>query len=363
MSQNFSLTKYKIVVSDFHLGKGRLNSDGTKNLLEDFDADREFIEFMDYYLSGPYERCYVELVLNGDFFNLLQIDYREQFTDHITESDAIHKTMKILYGHQELFSKMAQFAKTPNHEVIFILGNHDPGLLWEGVRMVLANHLGGKTSFYLEHYLDKGVYIEHGNHYYSDNRYDRKQVYLTKKLPEPILNLPFGSFLIIYYLNEIKKLRPYFDKIYPMRQFYRWAFIHDTYFAFKAILKFIGFFFWFHFKPNPARKLNLWQSFKIIQEAPIHPKLHKEAKRILFSQPDVNIVVFGHTHQHVHMKFAENKEYFNTGTWNERISLDLGSLGREQRYIYVHIEIKDRQNPKGFLREWKGKIREFIEFH
>jgi predicted patatin/cPLA2 family phospholipase len=46
--------KLKIVVSDFHLGKGKILRDGTQNILEDFIYDREFAEFLAYYRTGPY---------------------------------------------------------------------------------------------------------------------------------------------------------------------------------------------------------------------------------------------------------------------------------------------------------------------
>jgi len=357
----FKNKKFKVIVSDFHLGKGRRSPDGSTNLLEDFDTDREFIALMDYYLKDTFKNTHVELVLNGDFFNLLQIDYRNRFTDFITEADALHKTMSILHGHRELFDKLAEFSQSPNHQVVFILGNHDPGLLWPGVQEVLRKRLQGEVAFHMESYEEGGVYIEHGNQYYADNRYDRSQYFLSKKLPEPIINLPFGSFFIIHYLNEIKKERPYFDKIYPMRAYYRWAFIHDTWFAIKAILKFILFFFWFHLKPNPTKKINLIQSLQIIKEAPIHPKLDREAKRILFSKEDIHIVVFGHTHACMHRQFSPGKDYFNTGTWNERISLELGSLGRAKRLTYVHIDQEEGKPPQGFLREWKGKSDVFAE--
>ena len=66
--------KFKIVVSDFHLGKGRYFEDGTQNILEDFIYDREFSEFIDYYRVGKFADAEVELILNGDILNLLQID-------------------------------------------------------------------------------------------------------------------------------------------------------------------------------------------------------------------------------------------------------------------------------------------------
>ena len=39
----------KIVVSDFHMGEGRILPDGSVNNLEDFISDQAFIDLMEYY--------------------------------------------------------------------------------------------------------------------------------------------------------------------------------------------------------------------------------------------------------------------------------------------------------------------------
>ena len=55
--------KLKLVISDFHIGKGRYLPDGRKNYLEDFYQDEKFAEFLEscgepslaakqYYLAG-----------------------------------------------------------------------------------------------------------------------------------------------------------------------------------------------------------------------------------------------------------------------------------------------------------------------
>ncbi len=352
--QIFPLKRLKVIVSDFHLGKGNVLPDGSQNLLEDFTADRQFIDFLDYYMTGNYKRCEVELILNGDFFNLLQVDYRDKFTDFITESDALHKTMRILHGHEALFDKLSEFSKEPHHSVTFMLGNHDPGLLWEGVQETLRLRLGGQVRFKMEAYYFDGVHVEHGNQYLTDNRYDRKHYFLSEGLPEPIINLPWGSFFIIHYLNEIKKERPYIDKVYPFRLYQRWALIHEPLFALKSMFWVAAWFLKFLFIPNPARKISFRRVVGILTETTVHPKLHKEAKRILLTHRDCHIVVFGHTHQAAYKCFAAGKEYFNTGTWNEKISLDIGSLGRTLRLTYVTIEYDKQNRPHGTLKEWKG---------
>jgi UDP-2,3-diacylglucosamine pyrophosphatase LpxH len=235
-----------------------------------------------------------------------------------------------------------------------LLGNHDPGLLWEGVQETLREALGGEVLFLMESYYHDGIYIEHGNQYLADNRYDRSNYFLTKDLPEPIINLPFGSFLVVHYLNEIKKERSYVDKVYPFGLYLKWALIHDTWFAVRGLFKLTVWFFKFILTPNPARKITFPQVINILKETTLHPKLHKEAKRILFSRKDCRIVVFGHTHQYLHRSFAPGKDYFNTGTWNEKISLEVGSLGRLVKLTFVQIDYDKQGIPHGALKEWKG---------
>ena len=69
-----------LVLSDFHLGKGRFREDGTINLLEDFDEDEKFSEFIDHYSTGTYYFSDVNVVLNGDIFNLIQMDVSIEIT-------------------------------------------------------------------------------------------------------------------------------------------------------------------------------------------------------------------------------------------------------------------------------------------
>ncbi len=82
-------SKVKLVVSDFHLGKGRYFADGTQNILEDFIYDREFSEFLDYHSTGKFAEAEVEIILNGDILNLLQMDTWGIHTHLITERSVV----------------------------------------------------------------------------------------------------------------------------------------------------------------------------------------------------------------------------------------------------------------------------------
>ena len=123
------LRKYKIVVSDFHLGKGRYLRDGTQNILEDFIYDHEFAGLLHFYIQGEYKDSEVELILNGDILNLLQMDSWGVHTHLITERSVERAVRKIIEGHAVFFDALKKFASTPGHSISYIVGNHDSGML------------------------------------------------------------------------------------------------------------------------------------------------------------------------------------------------------------------------------------------
>jgi len=72
----------------------------------------------------------------------------------------------------------------------------------------------------------------------------------------------------------------------------------------------------------------------------------------------VHTVIFGHTHVYQYRQFANDKEYFNTGTWTEVTSLEIASLGRITKLTYVLIDYPDENTrPRGRLKEWRGYHR------
>jgi UDP-2,3-diacylglucosamine pyrophosphatase LpxH len=141
------MRKYKLVVSDFHLGKGRYFRDGTQNILEDFIYDREFAEFVNFHRSGSYADAEVELILNGDILNLLQIDTWGVQTHLISERSVVRAVERIVAGHPEFFEALRSFAATPGHTIAYVVGNHDAGMLWPGPRRVFSEACGARSLF------------------------------------------------------------------------------------------------------------------------------------------------------------------------------------------------------------------------
>lgn len=359
------MRRVKIVVNDFHLGKGVLLKDGTVNILEDFRHGRSFVEFLEYYRSGEFADAQVELIINGDFLNLLQIDYLGIHTYLVTEKMVCHFTRAIIAGHSDVFDALRLFAEAPHHEIAYVIGNHDVGLLFDGPRRILRETIGKKIRFYDTHYEFDNVHIEHGHMHEAINATDpQKFILRDPDFPEPVLNLPWASLFVAAFLPKIKKDRPFVDKVKPFTGYIRWALMHDTLFALRT-----GVFIFFSFlrmfflsRKHPLLDFNM--SFARIKGTTIYPSFVKEARKILRKNPRLQAVIFGHTHVMRYRQWGGGKEYFNTGTWNEVTSLDIADFGLQTLLTYGFIELPppaSGQRARIRLKEWKGQWRPELE--
>jgi len=346
--------KISLVVSDFHIGAGRYLPDGTPNTLEVFHEDRRFIQFLEYHCSGQYADAEVELVLNGDFFNLLQIGYDEPDPTSITESNAIGKLDRILDGHPEVFEALGRFAHTPNKRVVCMLGNHDPGLVFDGLKDRIIERIGGDWEFHIDPYVREGVYIDHGNIHDISNRHDPNKLLLTRGLPEPILNLPWASYFLIRFVNRIKEERPYIDIVHPFKKYMRWTLFNDFWWGLWTRLRTVGFFFASLFSPRGKRPgfaatVNMVRAIRLGGG-----RRDEAAARRILRRKDLRVVILGHFHRPTHLRIGPGKSYINTGTWNHIVSFDPGSLGTRSLLTYAHVEFTD-QGPRATLKEWLGR--------
>jgi UDP-2,3-diacylglucosamine pyrophosphatase LpxH len=340
------------------MGKGPYLSDGERNYLEDFFYDQKFAEFLAYYSSGDYEKAEVELVINGDFFNHLQVDPRELYPELITDRVAVARTGAIIEGHPAVFEGLRKFVAAPNHNIVFMIGNHDLGLFYPSVQRQVVDRIGGETRVHnMPQYVTNGVVFEHGNQQVAENWVDFQNPFVTKDVSEPIINLPWGDLFVIRFLNQVKRARPYIDKVFPFKQYLKWALLHDTLFALKASAFGLWYFLQVFLGIGENKKFRDRKMFRIVKEFSFPVKMHRAAKRVITSHPECRIVIFGHGHRPAHRQFKDGREYINTGIWNEMISFDVGSFGRTLRFTFAEIRYKDG-TPHGELKEWKGCYRE-----
>jgi UDP-2,3-diacylglucosamine pyrophosphatase LpxH len=370
--------KFKLVVSDFHLGKGRYFRDGTQNIFEDFIYDREFAEFLNFHRTGESADAEVELILNGDILNLLQIDTYGVHTHLITERSVVRAVEKIVAGHPEFFLALRRFAATPHHTISYVVGNHDSGMLFPGARKVFSRACGTEVRFHDVAYLFDGVHVEHGQQYERFAAIDMRRPFISRGLPEPVLNLPWGSLFVAVYLPRIKQERPHIDKVRPFSAFLRWVAIHDPWWGVKTLAGVVKFVF---DTVLLRRRYQIHQSMRatlaLLKEISLYPNYDRIAFKILDENEHVHTVVFGHTHVLRYRQWREGKEYFNEGSWNECTNLDLSDYGQKTRLTYAFIEYPSQavtqakaegatldpaaSRPKTRMKQWNGVWRPEME--
>lgn len=349
--------KYKLVVSDFHLGKGRYFRDGSQNILEDFIYDREFADFLAYYRTGDFADADIELILNGDVLNLLQIDYYGVHTHLVTERSQVYAVKKVVAGHPEFFQALRRWAATPGHTIAYVIGNHDAGLLFKGAQKAFSEACGADVKFFDEAYVFDGIHVEHGQQYERFAKVNMERPFITRGVPEPVLDLPWGSLVVAVFLPRIKQERPAIDKVRPWGQFMMWAVLHDFWWSVRTAIRVSIFTLQsLIFKTRYQIKKGVRAQFDLLKEITLYPSFDKIAMRIL-DETDVNAVIFGHTHILRYRQYREGKEYFNEGTWNEVTNLDLSEYGTRTRLTYAYIEYPktdEQTKPLVRLKEWKG---------
>lgn len=349
--------KIKLVISDLHLGKGRILENGDANSLEEFYFGDKLVEFIHYYSTGIYADHEVEIIINGDFLNFLQVDFRQHFLSVITESVALEVLKSIVQGHPRVFRALADFAARPKNVLTYVIGNHDQAMLWPACRAYFNSVVGASVRFKNIIYFFDGIHIEHGHMHEAANRLDPKKFFLKKDLAEPILNLPFGSYFFVELVLKIKEKYPHVDKIRPFSKMVKWAFFNETTLMLKSLVSLMFFLVKTVFVKDPRRHWPLKRILQIILESAVFPDLSDSARKIL-TDDRVHTVIFGHTHVYQYRQWTGRKEYFNTGTWTEITSLDVVSLGKITKLTYVLIEYpEDGARPRSRLKEWRGYHR------
>ena len=248
--------KFKIVVSDLHLSAGRM-SEG--NQLEDFDSDQEFAAFLDDIIDeSEREGAEVELIFNGDAFEMLQVphvadfdpvaEYPPEQYHSSSEDDSVLKMALIIDGHRTFFEALGGFLRVgpPRRHVTFIKGNHDLNLYWAGVqdaiREALEAHSGRHSLVSFEERLisREGIFVEHGNQYAeSVDRVKDMEEPLDHKDPQQ-LDLPLGSWFVMDVFNKVERDKYWIDGVKPITALIWYALAFDFPFAMRAIAKLAG---------------------------------------------------------------------------------------------------------------------------
>lgn len=221
-----------ILISDLHLASGYDRRTGTYHRNEDFFYDGALGRFIDWLLARAVsEQRRWRLVLLGDFLDFLQVHAGGGDEAALTSSSSAKAKLDVVAaGHVEAFAALGRFVAA-GHTLDVVIGNHDIELIWPDVqarfRELVEQHAGGAgRAAIMFHpwilYIPGLLYAEHGQQYDSLNAFATLMRPLLPSDPGRI-ELPLGSFIVLYLFNHIERIDPFADNVRPMTRYLLWA--------------------------------------------------------------------------------------------------------------------------------------------
>lgn len=348
--------KFKIIVSDLHLGAGFAEAG---NALEDFTQDAEFVHLLKEAREESDADCMeCELILNGDIMEFLQVPSLHEFGPakayppeayrSSSEEDSLKKINLIIAGHPVFFAALRDFLNTahPLRRATIIKGNHDVNLHWMAVQNRIREAVGttgerrALLTFEERCVSREGIYVEHGNQYAEKvNRFHNFEEPHDPAHEDQLVLVP-GSRFVIGFFNDVERERYWIDGVKPITSLIWYGFAFDFAFALKALFGFLKaalplFLGSLPLKepPDPSRvdkPGRALQDLRDVQDlgirkasamtlarrevAKVRSALYQAAEA-RSREEGAHVVVFGHTHVALSEPLETGGLYINTGTW------------------------------------------------
>jgi UDP-2,3-diacylglucosamine pyrophosphatase LpxH len=374
--QKNNIKKTILVISDLHLGAG-LIVNKRKNFLEDFHYDKELIEFIEYHGSMHYQEREVELIINGDFLDLLAVPFVPYFDDEFwSEKASLDKLKMIVDAHTGVFDALRNFLTFPNNRLVYIIGNHDAELIFESLRQYIMDQFAKEDQHKFNILLntedvyipEEGVVLKHGHEYELAHHFNPVTSITTDVEGKNYFIPPWGSYYVTRVINKFKEGRDYINAVRPINKFMINGIIYDSLytmrFAFANFYYFLMVRFVMIFKQNKKifevlelvkKEIQLFQNYEALTE------------EFVTSNADVHALIVGHTHDPIFREYDDGSVFINTGTWTKMYNLDFGKNFYGARLTFARVDVKEKVEAKEgevvekfdhldiSLNEWRGK--------
>jgi UDP-2,3-diacylglucosamine pyrophosphatase LpxH len=362
-----------LVISDIHLGAGAYIK-GQKNFLEDFHYDEELVDFLSFYSTGEFEKTPVELVINGDLFDLLAVPFVEYFDDEFwSEEAALAKLKMIIEAHPEVMSAFSEFIAKETKKITFIIGNHDGELVMSSLqeqlmncfpddrkeRFVILQESDGEYSPY------KGILLKHGHEYEVAHQFDMIESVVKNEEGRKFFIPPWGSYYVTRVVNKFKEERGHINAVRPIKKAMINGIIYDTLFTVRFLLATTFYFIMVRFIHFFKEGKGLGHMVKhSLRELELFRDYEELTKEIFEEREDIHCLIVGHTHEPVFRNYVDGNIFINTGTWTDMYHMDWARSKSGQELTYAQISISKEQNkPEISLNVWEGRNQQpFIEF-
>jgi len=341
-----------IVVSDLHLGPGSNSGD-----YESFTEGTAFCEFLSYYAKNA-EYKQLELVVAGDFFDSIQVKLSGLLLDRVYEQHALEKIKRIVAGHPDVFSQLREFTNSSGRSVTFLVGNHDPATAFESVKSYLREIINASMRFEAREVCRDYIVVRHGNQWDAANHFENDQILQTDS-EGLFIRFPWGSYLVIRFVSNLRKWIPSLDHIKPIGAFIRWSLLHRPWYAIIALVHFSHFLFYYRFHPKRDQRISFLKLRQILRGTCYSCNLLNEATRFLKERTRTALIL-GHTHRAMLHWISDELGYVNSGTWMPIIVFQNGKYTSRHHRTFVIATIP-ASHPKESVKlmEWlpgKGAV-------
>jgi UDP-2,3-diacylglucosamine pyrophosphatase LpxH len=390
----------RIVVSDLHLGAG--------DRLDDFNADREFADFVTTYVIGEP----TELILAGDTFEFLQVTLPDVPDFEWTPRAAERRLAAILDAHPIVLDALVQFIRHDGMYLTFLVGNHDFEIHYRSAKRALASRMGvlvedPRLRFGIR-YVGEGIFIEHGNQFEQWNSFVR-----FDGISQPF-ELVRGTLAVKNVINPLERaplpIAPYIDNVKPSSAFLwhllglaRLRDIQVVRFVLRGVILTVRSMLVplayrksesladsvtpvRHLQNQRRLKRALDTTRRVVERRSDRPQssvppylvnhieresrrqLHREMREFNVSvlrevvhiahQPrhaSTRVFICGHTHMAQHVPFNERQTYVNVGTWTD-VVVDITTGKRQlQRCPFLLIRVDGAGDVAHEFLVWRGR--------
>jgi UDP-2,3-diacylglucosamine pyrophosphatase LpxH len=204
-----------VVIGDLHIGPGR-DAAGNWHPYEDFRWRDEFIAFLG---AVNAQRGDVDLVINGDLFELLQSTAVECDPAGCTPAEALQRLEIVIKAHGDELAAIGTFAAAKSNRVHIVPGDHDAALLLPELWRRAATAIGAPdrvtlatTGTWLS--ADGRVHIEHGHQLpNSAARFSNWPSLLTDIDGRTRIEQPWGERAVVGFYNRTEVKFPIVDNV------------------------------------------------------------------------------------------------------------------------------------------------------
>lgn len=199
-----------LTLSDIEIGDG--------GVTDDFPQSGYIGEVLAPYLEPPYAGLDIDLVFNGDTFDFLKTEVAGEYPKHVSARVALAKLDIVARNHPDFFAALTRFAGSgPGaRRIHFIVGNHDPELLFPEVQAELRRRIGdGAEVGFPGLSVDLGdVHIEHGSQADALFRIDPAEPFLMHQ-GQRLLRIPWGAVGLLEVVMPLREHLYHLDRVRP----------------------------------------------------------------------------------------------------------------------------------------------------